>query len=59
MRLRDLAIGMAIATHAAFAAAQAWPSKPIRLIIGFPPGGGADTVARPVAEALAPITRWT
>jgi len=25
--------------------AQAYPSKPIRLIIGFPPGGGADAVA--------------
>ena len=33
--------------------AQAYPSKPIRLIIGFPPGGGADAVARPIAEALS------
>jgi tripartite-type tricarboxylate transporter receptor subunit TctC len=28
------------------AQAQAWPSKPLRWIIGFPAGGGADTVAR-------------
>ena len=28
------------------ASAQAYPTKPIRWIIGFPPGGGADTVAR-------------
>jgi tripartite-type tricarboxylate transporter receptor subunit TctC len=30
----------------------AWPEKPITMIVPFPPGGVADTVARPVAEAL-------
>jgi len=29
-----------------------WPNKPITMIVPFPPGGVADTVARPVAEAL-------
>jgi len=38
----------------AFAHAQGqWPDKPITMIVPFPPGGVADTVARPVAEALA------
>ncbi|MBI5722304.1 MAG: tripartite tricarboxylate transporter substrate binding protein [Burkholderiales bacterium] len=35
------------------AAAQgSWPDKPLTMIVPFPPGGVADTVARPVAEAL-------
>ena len=34
------------------AAAQDYPSRPITLIVPFPPGGVADNVARPVAQAL-------
>lgn len=33
--------------------AQTWPSKSITMIVPFPPGGVADTVARPVADVLA------
>jgi tripartite-type tricarboxylate transporter receptor subunit TctC len=36
------------------APAQAWPAKPIKLIAPYPAGGGVDTVARLVAERLAP-----
>lgn len=53
MGYTKLLLALTLAAQATFAAAQAWPSKPIRLIIGFPPGGGADGVARPVAEALS------
>ena len=47
-----LAVGLAVTGTGAFAQA-AWPDKPITMIVPFPPGGGADTVARPVAEALS------
>ncbi len=36
----------------AVAAAQPYPSKPIRMLIGFPPGGGADIVARQITPRL-------
>ena len=34
--------------------AQAFPSRPIRLLVGYPPGGNADTLARILAEDMAP-----
>jgi tripartite-type tricarboxylate transporter receptor subunit TctC len=30
-----------------------WPTRPVRLIVGYPPGGGADTVARLLADRLS------
>jgi tripartite-type tricarboxylate transporter receptor subunit TctC len=35
------------------AGAQSYPSRPLRLIVGFPPGGGADTVSRIVGQWLS------
>lgn len=32
--------------------AQAWPSKPIRIVLQFPPGGSTDSVARILAQSL-------
>ena len=47
------AAALALTLVAPAAWAQAWPSKPIKLIDGFPPGGGADILARLVAERLS------
>jgi tripartite-type tricarboxylate transporter receptor subunit TctC len=35
------------------AQAQSWPTKPIKLIVPYPPGGGTDVIARIVQEPLA------
>lgn len=37
------------------ARADGYPSKPVRLIVPYPPGGGTDTVARAVFELVAPL----
>jgi tripartite-type tricarboxylate transporter receptor subunit TctC len=34
--------------------AQEWPSRPIRIVVVFPPGGSSDIVARVLAETIAP-----
>jgi tripartite-type tricarboxylate transporter receptor subunit TctC len=47
-----LAFGALCAAQPALAQGD-WPTRPITMIVPFPPGGVADTVARPVAEALS------
>lgn len=47
-------LGALLAGAPMLASAQAdWPTRPITMIVPFPPGGLADLVARPVAEALS------
>ncbi len=39
----------------ALAWAQAYPDKPVRMVVGFPPGGGTDVVARILAPKLSEL----
>ncbi len=58
MQRRTLVAGMAAAATAGPARAQeTFPTRPVTMVVAFPPGGQADVVARPVAAALERIWR--
>lgn len=55
-RFLHLAAGAAVlATTPRAATGQAWPNRVVRLVVGFPPGGGADAVSRIVAGRLSEV----
>src|SRR5687767_11353068 len=47
-----LATSLLAALNPCAALAQAYPAKPIRLIVGFTPGGGSDIAGRLIAQSL-------
>lgn len=55
-RLSCVLSAIACATMCAGAPAQSFPTKPVRIIVAFPPGGGVDIVARIVGPRLAEIS---
>lgn len=52
-RFKKLAAVLALACAPALALAQAYPSKPLRLVVPYSPGGGADNAARILATRLS------
>jgi tripartite-type tricarboxylate transporter receptor subunit TctC len=56
MRFTSALTGIALAVAAGAAGAQAFPSKPIRMVVTFPTGGAPDILARTISEKIS--TSW-
>jgi tripartite-type tricarboxylate transporter receptor subunit TctC len=52
-RMRVVACGLLLLMAASSFAQETWPSRPIRLLVGFPPGSSPDFIARAIADPLA------
>ncbi|HYH42613.1 MAG TPA: tripartite tricarboxylate transporter substrate binding protein, partial [Burkholderiales bacterium] len=55
MKVSAAVIGILVSIASSCAFAQSYPSRPVRLVITYPPGGTTDFVGRPVAQKLSEI----
>jgi tripartite-type tricarboxylate transporter receptor subunit TctC len=55
MPLKFLVVFLATLASTPVFAAETYPTRPIRMIVGFAPGGGTDLTARPVAQKLSEL----
>lgn len=58
MFTRRLLVLLAAAAACSSSFAQAWPSKPIRLVVPFPAGGGTDIIGRELTQKITEGTKW-
>jgi tripartite-type tricarboxylate transporter receptor subunit TctC len=56
---RSMLVLAAAAACSTAAFAQAWPAKPIRLVVPFPAGGGTDIIGRELTQKITEGTRWS
>lgn len=52
---KRFAVPLLLAAMSAASLAQTYPTRPITLVVGFPPGGGADAVARIVSDKVSKV----
>jgi tripartite-type tricarboxylate transporter receptor subunit TctC len=57
--MRNVFAALAFGLAATGALAQSWPSKPVTMIVPFPPGGSTDMIARAVLPKLQETTKGT
>jgi tripartite-type tricarboxylate transporter receptor subunit TctC len=51
--LLAISVALAMLTISSFTLAQSFPSKPVSMIVAFPPGGGSDVLGRAVGKGMA------